>query len=158
MPDDPYRSLYCRAFDLDEADLFGEGANDLRDDEIDTLELARRGEVSDVGHETLERLERVVDDLAVAYAGTAPMALLDRTRRHLSYMARLVDGWKTLAEHRRLLVPSQYWRAAEVITSVEARRLPEAGELREAVLRWLCLVIPGREGRREDRAGDRWPG
>lgn len=31
-----------------------------------------------------------------------------------------------------LLVPSNYWRAAEVVTAVETRRLPEAGELREA--------------------------
>ncbi|GLW11924.1 hypothetical protein Misp01_70520 [Microtetraspora sp. NBRC 13810] len=36
-----------------------------------------------------------------------------------------------------LLVPSNYWRAAEVVAAVEARRLPEAGELREAY-RELC--------------------
>ncbi|WP_248961422.1 hypothetical protein [Sphaerisporangium perillae] len=31
-----------------------------------------------------------------------------------------------------LLVPSNYWRATEVIAAVEARRVPEAVELREA--------------------------
>ncbi|MCW2904498.1 MAG: hypothetical protein JWO67_6763, partial [Streptosporangiaceae bacterium] len=31
-----------------------------------------------------------------------------------------------------VLLPSNYWRAAEVITAVEARGLPEATELREA--------------------------
>ncbi|WP_055481489.1 hypothetical protein [Sphaerimonospora mesophila] len=31
-----------------------------------------------------------------------------------------------------LLVPSNYWRAAEVISALEARRVPEAAELREA--------------------------
>ncbi|MEV0971862.1 hypothetical protein [Microtetraspora glauca] len=30
------------------------------------------------------------------------------------------------------LVPSTYWRAREVINAIEARRVPEAAELREA--------------------------
>ncbi|MEV8639302.1 hypothetical protein AB0395_47380 [Streptosporangium sp. NPDC051023] len=43
-----------------------------------------------------------------------------------------------------LLVPSNYWRAAEVITAVEAHRVPEAAELREAY-RELCAPakLPG---------------
>jgi hypothetical protein len=36
-----------------------------------------------------------------------------------------------------MLVPSNYWRAA-VIAAVEARRIPEAAELREAY-RELCI-------------------
>jgi hypothetical protein len=31
-----------------------------------------------------------------------------------------------------VLVPSNYWRAREVITAVEAARVPEVAELREA--------------------------
>jgi hypothetical protein len=36
-----------------------------------------------------------------------------------------------------VLVPSNYWRAAEVISAVEAARVPEVTELREAY-RELC--------------------
>jgi transcriptional regulator with XRE-family HTH domain len=74
------------------------------DDEQDALELARRVSASDVGHETLDRLEAVVDELAIAYPKTPPADLLERTRRHLHYVSRLLDARKTLAEHRRLLV------------------------------------------------------
>ncbi|GDY30557.1 hypothetical protein GTS_21900 [Gandjariella thermophila] len=74
------------------------------DDEREALELARRVAASDVGEETLLRLETIVDDLAVAYATTLPMALLGRIRQHLGYVHTLLDARKTLAEHRRLLV------------------------------------------------------
>jgi transcriptional regulator with XRE-family HTH domain len=73
-------------------------------DEQDAWELARRAEASDVSGGTLERLERVVDDLATAYAGTPPEELLPAVRRHLAYIGRLVDARKTLEQHRRLLV------------------------------------------------------
>lgn len=74
------------------------------DDELDALELVRRVEVSDVGPETLARLERAVDDLATAYATSRPEDLLPLVRRHLAFVARLVDARKTLDQHRRLLV------------------------------------------------------
>lgn len=74
------------------------------DDETDAWELARRVEASDVGTETLGRLERAFDELATAYPHTPPQDLLERIRRQASYVARLLDGKKTLAEHRRLLV------------------------------------------------------
>ena len=45
-----------------------------------------------------------------------------------------------------LLVPSNYWRAAEVVTGLEARRAPEAAELREAY-RELCAPIIQPSGR-----------
>ncbi|GLY88645.1 hypothetical protein [Actinoallomurus iriomotensis] len=70
-------------------------------DEIEALELARRAAASDVGGETLER---AVDDLAVAYPRTPPAELLGQVRRHLAYVAGLLDRRKTLAEHQRLLV------------------------------------------------------
>jgi transcriptional regulator with XRE-family HTH domain len=81
-------------------------ANDspVGDDEIDAWELARRVQASDVGSETLGRLERAFDDLATAYPITPPQELLHRVRRHSAYVVRLLDGKKTLAEHRRLLV------------------------------------------------------
>jgi transcriptional regulator with XRE-family HTH domain len=104
-PRDPYPVLYSRVFGVDEAELFGDSAQDAgADDEIEALELARRAAASDVGGETLQRLEMAVDDLAVAYPGTPPAELLVRVRRHLTYVSRLVDAKKTLEEHRRLLV------------------------------------------------------
>ncbi|HEY1572016.1 MAG TPA: helix-turn-helix transcriptional regulator [Pseudonocardiaceae bacterium] len=76
----------------------------IGDDEQDALELARRVGASDVGQETLTRLEAVVDELAIAYTKTPPALLLGRVRRHLGYVNRLLDARKTLGEHRRLLV------------------------------------------------------
>lgn len=74
------------------------------DDEMDAWELARRVQVSDVGAETLTRLERAFDDLATAYPVTPPAELLERVRQHSAYVVRLLDARKTLSEHRRLLV------------------------------------------------------
>lgn len=72
--------------------------------ELDAVELSRRVAASDVSAETLQRLERVTDDLAMAYATTQPAVLLPRVRQHLEYVARLVQSRKTLGQHRRLLV------------------------------------------------------
>ncbi|MFD4482139.1 helix-turn-helix domain-containing protein [Streptomyces sp. NPDC058471] len=74
------------------------------DDDLDALELARRVEASDVGTETLDRLEGAFDGLAVAYQTATPSTLLHDVRRHSAYVSRLLDEKKTLAEHRRLLV------------------------------------------------------
>jgi transcriptional regulator with XRE-family HTH domain len=73
------------------------------DAETEALELARRASASDVGESTLAQLEQLVDDLASSYATTQPAALLARTRQHLRYVGQLLDGRKTLREHRRLL-------------------------------------------------------
>ncbi|WP_433680694.1 XRE family transcriptional regulator [Nocardia sp. CA-119907] len=67
-------------------------------------EWIRRVAASDVGGDTLDRLELAVDDLASAYSTNPPGELLDDIRRHLGYAARLMDGKKTLIQHRRLLV------------------------------------------------------
>jgi tetratricopeptide (TPR) repeat protein len=76
------------------------------DDEDDALELARRVAASDVGEETITRLEWAVDDLATRYSVTPPTELITRVRRHLTYVADLLEPGvrKTLGEHRRLLV------------------------------------------------------
>jgi transcriptional regulator with XRE-family HTH domain len=76
----------------------------LTDDQAAAEELAARAAMSDVGEETLRRLEAVMDELAVAYPVSSPQQLLDHTRLHLAYVGRLLDGRKTLEEHRRLLV------------------------------------------------------
>jgi len=77
---------------------------DDADSEVEALELARRVAASDVSSDTLDRLERAVDTMAMAYARTPPVDLLPRVRRHLDYVSSLVDARKTLAQHKRLVV------------------------------------------------------
>ncbi|MEU6562861.1 helix-turn-helix domain-containing protein [Nocardia nova] len=74
------------------------------DGERAAAEWLCRVAASDLGGDTLERLEAAVDDLAAAYPTTAPGELLARIRRHLGHAGRLLDGRMTLAQHRRLLV------------------------------------------------------
>ncbi|MFJ1549516.1 helix-turn-helix transcriptional regulator [Streptomyces sp. NPDC088246] len=82
------------------------------DDEFDALELARRVSASDVGKETLSRLEHAFDELAMKYPVSPPQDLLERVRKHSAYVAHLMDARMTLAEERRLYVVggcSNYW-------------------------------------------------
>ncbi len=74
------------------------------DGEQAAAEWLCRVAASDLGRDTLDRLEGAVDDLAAAYPTTPPGELLVRIRRHLGYAGRLMDGRMTLAQHRRLLV------------------------------------------------------
>ncbi|MET8677741.1 helix-turn-helix domain-containing protein [Streptomyces sp. NPDC004647] len=74
------------------------------DDEFEAWELARRVQASDVGSDTLDRLERAFDELATAYPVTPPEDLVQLVRQHAAYVASLMDARKTLEEHRRLLV------------------------------------------------------
>lgn len=75
----------------------------LFDDEYDALDLVQRVASSDVGEETLRRLESAVDELARAYPVTPPRELVHRVRTTLGYITRLVDAKMTLDEHQRLL-------------------------------------------------------
>lgn len=106
------------------------------DDELDALELTRRVEASDVSDGTLRRLETAVDDLAMAYATRRPAELLPRVRRHLAYVARLVDARATLAQRRRLLVAGGWLSLLAATVHVDLRqhaaadaRLDTAGSL-----------------------------
>ena len=137
QPDDPYRLLYARAFGLAEDELFDVAtgnADSHDDDEWDALELARRASATEVGRETLGRLETAVDDLAVAYHGTPPRELLIRVRRHLGYVSQLLDARKTLTEHRRLLVAGGWLSLLTGTCLIDLRRFPAAAaRLRTAV-------------------------
>ncbi|MFE9007762.1 helix-turn-helix domain-containing protein [Streptomyces sp. NPDC007875] len=84
--------------------LFHAQVEPSTDDEFEAWELMRRVEASDVGAETLNRLEKSFDDLAMAYPITPPEQLLRHVRQHSAYVARLLEVKKTLREHRRLLV------------------------------------------------------
>ncbi|WP_406311272.1 hypothetical protein OHA77_20825 [Streptosporangium sp. NBC_01639] len=136
QPKDPYRLLYCRVFGMAEAELFSEEPESTAPDsphfaeEIEALELARRVSASDVGTETLDRLESAVDDLAMAYQGTPPAELLERVRRHLSYVSHLVDAKKTFAEHRRLLTAGGWLSLLASTCHIDLRQF-------EAAATWL---------------------
>jgi tetratricopeptide (TPR) repeat protein len=71
--------------------------------ELEAIELVRRVTASDVSPETLDRLERATDHMAMAYATTPPAELLPRVRRHLDYVSSLADARKTLDQQRRLV-------------------------------------------------------
>lgn len=89
------------------ADALGVGSSlfvEPSDGEQAAAEWLARVAASDLGGDTLERLEAAVDDLASAYPTTPPGELLVRIRRHLGYAGRLLDSRMTLVQHRRLLV------------------------------------------------------
>jgi hypothetical protein len=70
----------------------------------DVLELARQAEASDLGGGTLEVIDRSVDRLCREYPTVAPGLLVPRVQQRLRYLAKLLDGRVTLAQHRHLLV------------------------------------------------------
>jgi transcriptional regulator with XRE-family HTH domain len=96
------------------------------DDEIAALEFARRAAASDTGEGTVRRLEQAVDDLAIAYPGTPPAELLRRVRTHLGYVGSLLDGRKSLAEHRRLLVSAGWLSLLASTCLIDLSRRPAA--------------------------------
>lgn len=101
---------------------------DNADDEIAALELARRVAASDVGAETLARLEAAVDELACAYPHTAPKVLLGRVRRYLGYTTALLDKRKTLSEERRLLVVGGWFSLLMATVQIDLQQDAIAGE------------------------------
>ncbi|MGY1895502.1 helix-turn-helix domain-containing protein [Nocardia gipuzkoensis] len=89
------------------ADALGVGSSlfvEPTDGEQAAADWLARVAASDLGGDTLDRLEAAVDDLASAYSSTPPAELLIRIRQHLGYAGRLMDGRMTLGQHRRLLV------------------------------------------------------
>lgn len=96
------------------------------EDEIAALEFARRAAASDTGQDTIRRLEQTVDDLAIAYPGTPPAELLGRVRTHLGYASSLLDGRKSLAEHRRLLVSAGWLSLLAATCLIDLSRRPAA--------------------------------
>jgi transcriptional regulator with XRE-family HTH domain len=108
------------------------------DDELQALELARRVAASDVGEETLARLELAVDELARAYATTPPEELLHRVRRHLSYVGKMIDARTTLRQQQRLLVAAGWLSLLAATVHIDLRqsaaadaRLATASQLAE---------------------------
>jgi hypothetical protein len=75
-------------------------------DLVDVLELARQAEASDLGGGTLEVIDRTVDRFCRDYPTAAPAVLVRRVELRLHYLAKLLRGKVTLAQHRHLLVDS----------------------------------------------------
>ncbi|WP_433714618.1 helix-turn-helix domain-containing protein [Nocardia sp. CA-084685] len=97
------RPEHVRAY----ADALGIGSAlfiEPSDGEQAAAEWIHRVAASDLGGDTLDRLELAVDDLAAGYPTTPPGELLIRIRQHLGYAGRLMDSRKTLTQYRRLLV------------------------------------------------------
>jgi transcriptional regulator with XRE-family HTH domain len=94
------------------------------DDEIEALELARRAAASDVGEETISRLEFAVEALATSYSVTPPANLLTRTRRYLSYGTTLMDSTtrKTLREYQRLVVVNAWLSLLAATLHIDLRQ------------------------------------
>lgn len=95
-------------------------------DEEDALELARRVAASDVGDETISRLESIFDDLATAYPVTPPHELIQRIRLHLTYVGKLLDGRKTLQEHRRLITVGGWLSLLAATVHIDLKQYPAA--------------------------------
>jgi tetratricopeptide (TPR) repeat protein len=70
----------------------------------EAMEAARRAEACDVGPGTVAAIERAVERLAAAGAGTPPAALLPAVRARRRYVERLLERRVTLGRRRRLLV------------------------------------------------------
>jgi transcriptional regulator with XRE-family HTH domain len=71
---------------------------------VDTLDLARMVTSSDLGQGTLDALQEAAELLCRAYPSASAGELRARTKQRLNYIARLLQGRLTLAQHRELLV------------------------------------------------------
>jgi transcriptional regulator with XRE-family HTH domain len=96
------------------------------DDELEALELARRVQASDVGDTTLVALEQAADRHAIAYQGTPPAVLLTDVRRHLHYVAGLIDKRMTLDQRRRLLTAGGWLSLLAATLHIDLHQRPAA--------------------------------
>ncbi|MDT0345880.1 helix-turn-helix domain-containing protein [Streptomyces litchfieldiae] len=104
------------------------------DGEFDALELASRVQASDVGSETLIRLEQAFDEMATAYPVSPPQELMERVPKYLAYVGRLLDARKTLEEHRRLLVVGGWFSLLGATLNIDLKQERAAtGRLKTAV-------------------------
>lgn len=69
---------------------------------LESVELLRRTETSDLGTGTLEQLEELVEQLGMEYFAIPPAEFRDTVLSWRRYVARLLEGRLTLGERRRL--------------------------------------------------------
>jgi tetratricopeptide (TPR) repeat protein len=134
---DRYRTLYCRAFGIAEAELFADSAAAAaalaREQRLfDTLELARLAGASDLGPGTIEGIAGSVDLLCRAYPATPGAVLRDRTQRRLLQVVDLLGKRVTLAQHRELLVQAGWLSALLGCVHYDLGQVEEAETARQA--------------------------
>lgn len=117
------------------------------DDEAEALELAQRVSASDVGNETIERLESAFDDLAAGYSVTPPQELVGRVRTHLGYVSKLIDARKTLDQHRRLLTVGGWLSLLAATVHIDLKQQVAATARLQT-----ALSLAGHTGHREIQA------
>ena len=69
---------------------------------LESVELLRRAEASDLGTGTLEQLEELVEQLGMEYFTVPPAQFRETVLAWRRYVARLLDGTVTLRERRHL--------------------------------------------------------
>ncbi len=69
---------------------------------LESVELLRRAEASDLGTGTLEQLEELVEQLGMEYFAVPPAQFRETVLAWRRYVARLLDGTVTLRERRHL--------------------------------------------------------
>jgi transcriptional regulator with XRE-family HTH domain len=107
----------------------------------EAMEVARRAEACDVGPGTVAAIERAVEGLATAGAGTPPEALIPALRARRRYVERLLGRRVTLGRRRRLLV------AAGRLSLELARLHFDAGQREAAEANRDARPPAGRPGR-----------
>jgi len=75
-------------------------------EDVDPFEVLEMGRVerSEIGPGTLEALHAAAEQLCCGYSTVPAPALREETEQQLGYVRRLLDGRKTLSQHRELLV------------------------------------------------------
>jgi transcriptional regulator with XRE-family HTH domain len=71
-------------------------------DYLESIELVRQAEASDLGPQTLEQLDRTVERLGLEYLHTPPARTLEEVRAWQQYVAQLLRGKQTLTQKTHL--------------------------------------------------------
>ncbi|MGH8904292.1 MAG: helix-turn-helix domain-containing protein [Egibacteraceae bacterium] len=71
-------------------------------DHLESIELVRQAETSNVGPQTLEQLDRTVERLGLEFLRTPHERTLEEARAVRQYVAQLLGGKQTLAQKARL--------------------------------------------------------
>jgi len=96
------------------------------------LDLARMVTVSDLGQGALDTLQEAADLLCRAYPSASAGELRARSKQRLSYIARLLSGRLTLAQHRELLVTAGWLALLLGCVHYDLREREQAEAARQA--------------------------
>jgi transcriptional regulator with XRE-family HTH domain len=111
-----------------------EGPLDL-DAGVDAVEVARLAERSDIGPDTLDTVDVIVDRLCRDYSREPAAWLLPKVDDRLRRVLRLLDGHTRLDEHRRLLVATGWLETLRATVAFDLRDRAAAEASRSVALR-----------------------